>query len=148
MEVIGQTRLYSKGSKQRRKHDFKPSHPATRTFQALRIAVNDELGAVQSAIPAAIECLRPGGRLAVITFHSLEDRIVKWAMRDAARQAGPQGSVPEDLLPELQHLAQGDGIGDTASVKLVTRKPTVPSAEELEQNVRARTAKLRVVQKL
>lgn len=131
---------------------MKPSHPATRTFQALRIAVNDELGAVEAAIPAAIECLRPGGRLAVITFHSLEDRIVKWAMRQAASQVGPQGNVPDDLLPELQHL---EGVGESeglphkqATVKLVMRKPILPSADELERNVRARTAKLRVVEKL
>ncbi|HEX8946691.1 MAG TPA: 16S rRNA (cytosine(1402)-N(4))-methyltransferase RsmH, partial [Candidatus Paceibacterota bacterium] len=92
-------------------------HPATRTFQALRIAVNDELGAVRDGLAAAIARTRTGGRIAVITFHSIEDRIVKHLFRDAAYA--------------------GKGM-------VVTRKPIVPSDVELEANRRARSAKLRV----
>jgi 16S rRNA (cytosine1402-N4)-methyltransferase len=95
-------------------------HPATKTFQALRIATNDELGALRDGLAAALERLTQGGRIAVITFHSIEDRIVKSAMKDAA-YAG-QGSV-------------------------VTRKPLVPSSEELLANPRARSAKLRVFER-
>jgi 16S rRNA (cytosine1402-N4)-methyltransferase len=95
-------------------------HPATKTFQALRIAANDELGALRDGLAAALERLTLGGRIAVITFHSIEDRIVKSAMKDAA-YAG-KGSV-------------------------ITRKPLVPSSEELLANPRARSAKLRVFER-
>lgn len=92
-------------------------HPATRTFQALRMAVNDEIGALKEALAAAQRILRPGGRLAVITFHSLEDRVVKLAFKEA-----------EDL-------------------DIVTKKPLVPTEEELTHNPRSRSAKLRVAEK-
>ena len=89
-------------------------HPATKTFQALRIAVNDELGALRASLDAAANVVRPGGRIAVITFHSLEDRIVKLFFREDAR------------------------------VRPLTRKPIVPSDEEITANTRARSAKLRI----
>jgi 16S rRNA (cytosine1402-N4)-methyltransferase len=96
-------------------------HPATRVFQALRIAVNDELAALEEGLEAAVNLLRPGGRLAVISFHSLEDRIVKWRFR---------------------------GWADSGLVRLLTRKPRVPAAAEIEENPRARSAKLRVAERL
>lgn len=92
-------------------------HPATKVFQALRIAVNDEFGAIREGLAAAIKHLQPGGRIAVITFHSLEDRIVKNLFRDAA--------------------SEGEGT-------VVTKKPIVPGVQEVKQNPRARSAKLRV----
>ncbi len=92
-------------------------HPATRTFQALRIAVNDELGALKDAIVGARQVLRPGGRLAIISFHSLEDRIVKQAFKGA-----------EDLM-------------------IITKKPLIPTEEEREHNPRSRSAKLRIAEK-
>jgi 16S rRNA (cytosine1402-N4)-methyltransferase len=95
-------------------------HPATRTFQALRIAVNDELQALEAGLEAASNLLRPGGRLAVISFHSLEDRIVKWRFRDWA---------------------------DDARASVLTRKPIQPREEEAQANPRARSAKLRVAEK-
>ena len=111
-------------------------HPAKRTFQAIRIAVNDELGAVSKAMEAAIPMLNPGGRLAVITFHSLEDRIVKSSMAEAARGCTCPPSFPVCVC------------GKTPKVKLVSRKPILPGAEELADNPRARSAKLRVCEKL
>ena len=111
-------------------------HPAKRSFQAIRIAVNDELGSVEKAMEAAIPLLNPGGRLAVITFHSLEDRIVKLAMADAAK-----GCTCPPRLPVCV-------CGNKPKVKLISRKPIVSSAEELERNPRARSAKLRVCEKL
>lgn len=95
-------------------------HPATKTFQALRIAVNDELGSLREGLAAALRRVGDGGRVAVITFHSIEDRIVKSMLRDAA------------------HAGQGT---------LITKKPIVPSAGELKQNPRARSAKLRVFER-
>ena len=114
----------------------RPIHPATRTFQALRIAVNDELTAVERAVPQAVEQLAPGGRLAVISFHSLEDRIVKHALRAAATGC----SCP----PELPTCV----CGGRPTVRLVTRKPVTPSPAEAEANPRARSAKLRVAERL
>ncbi len=114
----------------------RPIHPATRTFQALRIAVNDELTAVERAVPQAVEQLAPGGRLAVISFHSLEDRIVKHALRTAATGC----SCP----PELPTCV----CGGRPTVRLVTRKPVTPSPAEAEANPRARSAKLRVAERL
>jgi 16S rRNA (cytosine1402-N4)-methyltransferase len=96
-------------------------HPATRTFQALRIAVNDELGVLQSGLNAAIRVLKPGGRMAVISFHSLEDRLVKWGFR---------------------------GWADDGIVKILTRKPLTPADEEIQLNPRARSAKLRAAERL
>jgi 16S rRNA (cytosine1402-N4)-methyltransferase len=95
-------------------------HPATRTFQALRIAVNDELGGLEAGLDAAVQLLRPGGRIAAISFHSLEDRIVKWRFR---------------------------GLAEPGVLYILTRKPVVPSAEEIKVNPRARSAKLRVAEK-
>ena len=111
-------------------------HPAKRSFQAIRIAVNDELGAVRQVMEAAIPKLNPGGRLAIITFHSLEDRIVKNGMADAAK-----GCICPPNFPVCV-------CGKKPAVKLVTRKPIVSSDEELERNPRARSAKLRVCEKI
>ena len=111
-------------------------HPAKRSFQAIRIAVNDELGAVSKAMEAAIPMLNPGGRLAVITFHSLEDRIVKSSMAEAARGCTCPPSFPVCVC------------GKKPKVKLLSRKPVLPGPEELEENPRARSAKLRVCEKL
>lgn len=111
-------------------------HPAKRSFQAIRIAVNDELGAFEEALEQAIACVRPGGRISVITFHSLEDRICKTAF--AARLG--RCKCPPDL-PMCACGAKGE-------LKLVGRKPVEPSAQELEANPRARSAKLRVAEKL
>lgn len=103
---------------------FGEGHPAKRVFQALRIAVNDELHAVEEALPAAIEMLRPGGRLAVISFHSLEDRIVKNVFASLVAQG------------KCAWLGKADG-----------KSPIVPTEAEVERNPRARSAKLRVVEK-
>ncbi len=111
-------------------------HPARRVFQALRIAVNDELGALEEALQGAFQVLKPGGRMAVITFHSLEDRIVKHAF-----QALAQGCICPPDFPVCR-------CGNVPKAKLVTRKPVVPSAQEVADNPRSRSAKLRVVEKL
>ena len=111
-------------------------HPAKRSSQAIRIAVNDELNSVGDMMQAAIPRLNPGGRLAVITFHSLEDRIVKNAMAAAARGCTCPPDFPVCVC------------GHTPQVRVVTRKPIVSGAEELERNPRARSAKLRVAEKL
>ena len=115
-------------------------HPATRTFQAVRIAVNDELGAIEDAIPAAIDALAPGGRLAVISFHSLEDKIVKLAFKHAAGQAPPV-EEPVSLWTEQPEAPP-------KVVKLITRRPLAPTDQEIKGNVRARSAKLRICEKL
>ena len=141
--AIGRTALPGKG---RRRPGAKAAHPATRTFQALRIAVNDELQAVRQVLPAAIQCLRPGGRLAVISFHSLEDRIVKWAMREAAGQGRGRDEDAHALLKAglgREAVPESD-----ASVRLVTRKPVLATEAETARNPRARSAKLRVVERL
>ena len=111
-------------------------HPAKRSFQAIRIAVNDELGSVEKVMRDAIPCLNSGGRLAIITFHSLEDRIVKNGMADAAK-----GCTCPPRLPVCV-------CGNKPKVKLITRKPIVSCDEELERNPRARSAKLRVCEKI
>ena len=111
-------------------------HPAKRSFQAIRIAVNDELGSVEKVMRDAIPCLNKGGRLAVITFHSLEDRIVKNAMADAAKGCTCPPNFPVCVC------------GKKPKVKLITRKPIVSGEEELERNPRARSAKLRICEKL
>ena len=111
-------------------------HPAKRSFQAIRIAVNDELGSVEKAMEVSIPLLNPGGRLAIITFHSLEDRIVKTAMADAAKGCTCPPQFPVCVC------------GKKPKVKLCSRKPIVASNEELEANPRARSAKLRVCEKL
>jgi len=111
-------------------------HPAKRSFQAIRIAVNDELAAFEEALGQAIECAAPGGRIAVITFHSLEDRICKTTF---AAKLGKCICPPG--LPMC-------GCGAKGVLKLVSRKPVEPSEGELEHNPRARSAKLRVAEKL
>ena len=111
-------------------------HPAKRSFQAIRIAVNDELGSVEKAMRDAIPLLNPGGRLAVITFHSLEDRIVKNAMAEAAKGCTCPPNFPVCVC------------GKKPVVKLISRKPIVATDEELEANPRSRSAKLRVCEKL
>ena len=111
-------------------------HPAKRSFQAIRIAVNDELGSVEKAMEEAIPLLNKGGRLAVITFHSLEDRIVKTAMAEAAKGCTCPPQFPVCVC------------GTKPKVKLISRKPIVATAEELEMNPRSRSAKLRVCEKL
>jgi 16S rRNA (cytosine1402-N4)-methyltransferase len=113
------------------------SDPATRTFQALRIAVNDELGELERGLAAAEQVLAPGGRLAVVSFHSLEDRAVKQFVRSrAGRVAGPSRHAP----PRAEDRA--------ATLSDLTRKPIVPSAAEIAKNPRARSARLRVAEKL
>lgn len=111
-------------------------HPAKRSFQAIRIAVNDELNSVARVMEDAIPKLNPGGRLAVITFHSLEDRIVKNAMANAAK-----GCICPPNFPVCV-------CGKKPQVKIITRKPIVSGEEELERNPRARSAKLRICEKL
>lgn len=111
-------------------------HPAKRSFQAIRIAVNDELTSVSRMMRTAIDRLAPGGRLAVITFHSLEDRIVKNAMAEAAKGCTCPPDFPVCVC------------GKTPQVQILTRKPIVSTLEEVEQNPRARSAKLRVCEKL
>ncbi len=110
---------------------FGEGHPARRVFQALRIAVNDELGQLEAALPAALEMLRPGGRLAVISFHSLEDRIVK---RFFAEQAKGCTCPPEFPICVC---------GQEPTLRLLSRKPVRPSADETEHNPRATSARLR-----
>ena len=111
-------------------------HPAKRSFQAIRIAVNDELGSVEKVMRDAVECLNPGGRLAIITFHSLEDRIVKNGMAAAAKGCTCPPQFPVCVC------------GNKPKVHIITRKPIVSGEEELERNPRARSAKLRVCEKL
>lgn len=111
-------------------------HPATKSFQALRIAVNDELGALEDVLPQAVDALRPGGRLAVISFHSLEDRIVKRFFR---RQASDCICPPKQPICTCEH---------EPSLKIVTRRPVRPDETEIAQNPRARSARLRVAEKL
>ena len=111
-------------------------HPAKRSFQAIRIAVNDELGSVERVMKKAVPLLNKGGRLAVITFHSLEDRIVKNAMAEAARGCTCPREFPVCVC------------GKTPQVKIITRKPIVSGEVELGRNPRARSAKLRICEKL
>lgn len=114
----------------------KGGHPAKRIFQAIRIAVNDELGVFEKSLQQAIEILAPGGRISVITFHSLEDRICKVTFKKASETPDlPHGLpiIPDEYKPIL---------------KLIKRKPIIPSETELEENNRARSAKLRIAEKL
>ncbi len=110
-------------------------HPATRTFQALRIAVNDELKSIETVLPLAIDLLCPGGRLAAISFHSLEDRIVKRIFKAASEAI----VAPPGMASIEEKVAQ---------VKLLTRKPITPTEAEIARNPRSRSSKLRVVEKL
>jgi 16S rRNA (cytosine1402-N4)-methyltransferase len=116
----------------------KKTHPATQVFQALRIAVNDEIGSLQKGLAGALSLLRPGGRLAVISFHSLEDRVVKAFGRAQSREY----SFPGELdVPELRQPRKPE-------LRLVVRKPIMPSSAELAENPRSRSAKLRVMEKI
>ena len=108
-----------------------------RVFQALRIAVNRELDELEQTLPVAVTHLRRGGRLAVIAYHSLEDRLVKRFFRDNARL---KSSVPKELI------VPGEDI--TPALKIITKKPVKPTPEEIKMNNRARSARLRVVEKL
>lgn len=113
------------------------AHPAARTFQALRIFINDELNEIKSALPIAARLLKPGGMLLVVSFHSLEDRIVKRFM--------------ESLVPKKTHVNKYKKDPDAKPLpvyKLVTKKPIVPSAKETSENSRARSAKLRGIVRL
>ena len=113
----------------------KKGHPAKQIFQAIRIEVNDELGAADESIQQAIDMLAVDGRISVITFHSLEDRLTKQLFKEASTVDVPKGLpfIPDDLKPKLE---------------LISRKPILPSAEELEMNNRAHSAKLRVARKV
>ncbi len=111
-------------------------HPATRTFQALRIAVNAELDALEAFLPQATAVLKPSGRLAIISFHSLEDRLVKAYFQTESRQC---------ICPPKQPICT---CGHRARLKVLTPKPVRPSAQEIEHNPRARSARLRVAEKL
>lgn len=111
-------------------------HPAKKSFQAIRIAVNDELGALEESLEQALQMLKPGGRIAVITFQSLEDRLVKTLFREKTQlPALPPG------LPVIPAAAQPD-------YRLVNKKPLVPSVNELAQNHRAHSAKLRIIERI
>ena len=114
---------------------FGEGHPAKRVFQALRIAVNDELGQLEAALPAAVEMLRPGGRLAVISFHSLEDRIVKQFMVERAKGCTCPPDFPVCVC------------GKQPELRLLTRKPVRPSAGEVDLNPRSASSRLRVAVK-
>jgi 16S rRNA (cytosine1402-N4)-methyltransferase len=113
-----------------------PHHPATQTFQALRIAVNGELEAVEKILPLAVQALGPGGRLAIISFHSLEDRLVKDYFRRESKDC---------ICPPRQPICT---CGHKANIKEITRRPITPTEAEINQNSRARSAKLRVAEKL
>jgi 16S rRNA (cytosine1402-N4)-methyltransferase len=111
-------------------------HPATQTFQALRIAVNGELESLEKTLPLAVQALRPGGRLAVISFHSLEDRLVKNYFRQESKDC---------ICPPPQPACT---CGHKASILEITRRPITPAEDEINRNSRARSAKLRVAEKL
>ena len=111
-------------------------HPATRTFQALRIAVNDELGALEPAVFAAAERLKPGGRIVVMSYHSLEDRIVKRAFEWLSGRCRCAPELPACQCEAIQR------------VRILTRKPVEPSEDEVSRNPRARSARLRAVEGL
>ena len=113
-----------------------PHHPATKTFQALRIAVNGELESVEKFLPMAVHSLNPGGRLAVISFHSLEDRLVKDFIRRESKDC---------ICPPKQPICT---CGHKASINVITPRPITPTEAEVTMNSRARSAKLRVAEKL
>jgi 16S rRNA (cytosine1402-N4)-methyltransferase len=117
-------------------HYSSPIHPATRTFQALRIATNQELETLATALPELVKCLAPRGRIAVISFHSLEDRIVKSIFRTESRDC---------ICPPEQPVCN---CGHTASLRLLTKKPIRPGQQEIQANPRARSARLRVAEKM
>jgi len=121
-----------------RPREGRKSHPATRIFLALRIAVNDELNSLRRGLEGALRLLKPGGRLAVITFHSAEDRVVKEFGREGARDYEAAGAVD---VPELRRAR-------APRLRWAGRKPRLPGAEEIQQNPRSRSAQLRVMEKL
>jgi 16S rRNA (cytosine1402-N4)-methyltransferase len=123
-------------------HKGQRVHPATQVFQALRIAVNDELGALEAALPQAVALLGAGGRLAVISFHSLEDRIVKQFMQREARDCIC------DTLPGAALWNAPCRCGHKATVRIVTRKPVQASEVEVKENSRSRSARLRIAERL
>jgi len=116
----------------------KKAHPATKVFQALRIAVNDEIGSLKRGLAGMVKILKPGGRLAVITFHSLEDRVVKEFGRRLSRDYAVPGEVD---VPELRRPKPPEA-------RWVWRKAIVPGAAELRENPRSRSAQCRVLEKL
>jgi len=124
------------GSQRRSGRRKRRLHPATRSFQALRIAVNDELGALEAVLPQAVGALRPGGRIVVISFHSLEDRVVKRFFR---REAKDCICPPEQPVCNCQHQP---------TLRVITRRPLRPDELEVAQNPRARSARLRVAERL
>ncbi len=132
-QVVSRVVRAASRSKDRQQHGI---HPATRTFQALRIAVNRELDALEAVLPQCIKTLTTGGRLAVIAFHSLEDRIVKQFFRRESRDC---------ICPPRQPVCT---CGHKASLKEISRRPITPQSAEIEQNPRARSARLRVAEKL
>jgi 16S rRNA (cytosine1402-N4)-methyltransferase len=111
-------------------------HVATRTFQGLRIAVNDELGEIEAGLQAALQILNPGGRMATISFHSLEDRLVKSFFNVESKDC---------ICPPQQAVCT---CGHRASLRIITRRPVRPSEEEVAANPRARSARLRVAEKI
>jgi 16S rRNA (cytosine1402-N4)-methyltransferase len=111
-------------------------HPATRVFQALRIKVNDELGALEAVLPQIVTLLAPGGRFAVISFHSLEDRIIKQSIQRETRDCLCPPNLPRCIC------------GHKATLKAITRKPIEPDETEVKENPRSRSAKLRIAEKL
>ena len=130
--ILGASEDRGTGQRKTGKH----THPATRTFQALRIAVNDELGALEEVLPQSVEVLKSGARLAVISFHSLEDRIVKEFMRRESRDC---------ICPPRQPVCT---CGHKATLRELTRKPITATAAEIEANPRSRSAKLRIAERL
>lgn len=132
-QVVSRVVRAASRSKDRQQHGI---HPATRTFQALRIAVNRELDALEAVLPQCIKILTTGGRLAVIAFHSLEDRIVKQFFRRESQDC---------ICPPRQPVCT---CGHKASLKEISRRPITPQSAEIEQNPRARSARLRVAEKL
>lgn len=133
-ETVEDLRLFVEDVLPRKRHSR--IHPATQLFQALRIAVNDELRQVSDFLPKAMRFLAPGGRLAIISFHSLEDRIVKHQFRDFITDCICPPEFPEC---RCDHPAIG---------RLITKKPIIPSEKEVEENPRARSAKLRIIEKI
>lgn len=118
------------------KERFKEKHPSRKTFQAIRLEVNGELKILEDALTQGLEALKPGGRMCVITFHSLEDRVVKHLFREKANPCTCPSDFPQCVCGKLPE------------VKLVSRKPIVPGCDEREGNRRSRSAKLRIVEKL
>jgi len=118
------------------KHNEKQGHPAKRTFQAIRIEVNDEIKPLYNTVKNSIECLKSKGRLAIITFHSLEDRAVKQAYMDSIGKCTCPPGLPYCVC------------GNKALGKIITKKPILPSDEEMKNNSRSRSAKLRVFEKI